>query len=141
MTDKIFLDTNVLVYAYDTRDATKQKKAQEILTVAISSDAYCLSVQVLGEFFNVVTRKIQNPMSSIDAKAIIDIFRLVPVLDIDLAMVNRAIDTHVRYDLSYWDALILAAAERAECRQVYSEDFNHNQIYNNIMVTNPFRHY
>jgi len=139
MTDKIFLDTNVLVYAYDTRDASKQKKAQEILSSAISRDAYFLSVQVLGEFFNVVTRKIQNPMSFIDAKAIIDIFSLMPVLDLDLAMVNRAIDTHVRYDLSYWDALILAAAERAECRQVYSEDFNHKQIYNDIIVINPFQ--
>jgi predicted nucleic acid-binding protein len=140
MTDKIFLDTNVLVYAYDTRDAAKQKKAQEILTVAISSDAYCLSVQVLGEFFNVVTRQIQNPMSSKDAKTIVDIISLMPVVDIDLAMVNRAIDTHVRYHLSYWDALILAAAEKAECRQVYSEDFNPEQLYHDISVTNPFQH-
>lgn len=138
MSDKSFLDTNILVYAYDMRDAVKQEKAQRIIADGIVNDNCFLSVQVLGEFFNVVTKQIQDPMSSQEAKRIIDILSFVPVLEIDLAMVKRAINTQIAYHISYWDALIIAAAERAECRQIYSEDLNHGQIYNDIHVKNPF---
>jgi predicted nucleic acid-binding protein len=138
MTDNSFLDTNILVYSYDTHDAVKQEKAQAILAGGVASETCFLSVQVLGEFFNVVTKQIQDPMSPEEAKKIVDILCFMPVLDIDLAMVKRAIDTHIVYYISYWDALIIAAAERAECKQIYSEDLNHGQIYNDIRVKNPF---
>ncbi len=138
MTDNVFLDTNILVYAYDTQDAAKQKKAQAILADGMANDTCFLSVQVLGEFFNVVTKHIQNPMSSEEAKGIVDIFSMMPILEIDPAMVRRAIDTHITYHISYWDALIIAAAERSECKQVYTEDLNHGQTYNDILVINPF---
>lgn len=138
MTDNSFIDTNILVYSYDTQDAVKQEKAQAILAGGVTNETCFLSVQVLGEFFNVVTKQIQDPMSSEEAKKIVDILCFMPVLDIDLAMVKRAIDTHIVYHISYWDALIIAAAERAECKQIYSEDLNHGQIYNDIRVKNPF---
>lgn len=138
MIDNSFLDTNILVYAYDTHDAAKQEKAQAILADGVANETCFLSVQVLGEFFNVITKQIQDPMSSEEAKKIVDILCFMPVLEIDLAMVKRAIDTHIFYHISYWDALIIAAAERAECKQIYSEDLNHGQIYNDIRVKNPF---
>jgi predicted nucleic acid-binding protein len=124
MNDKAFLDTNILVYAYDQYDPQKQKKAQSLLTDGMEQENIVLSVQVLGEFFNVVTRHIISVLS---------------IQDIDLTMVNRAIDTHKMYQISYWDSLIIAAAERAECKSILSEDLNDGQTYHGIQVSNPFK--
>jgi len=139
MTGKVFVDTNILVYAYDSSKTRKQKEAQAILTSGIEQDSVVLSVQVLGEFFNVVTRRIKNPMTPDDAQSIIGTLGILPIQEIDFPMVNRAIDTHRQYHISYWDALIIAAAERAGCQRILSEDLNAGQRYNNIPVLNPFK--
>ena len=112
MSDRAFIDTNVLVYAYDKHDPEKQKKAQELLADAIRRENAVLSVQVLSEFFNAMTRHIKPPMTADEAQSIIATFSILAVEDIDLAMVFRAIDTHKLYQISYWDSLIVAAAER-----------------------------
>lgn len=138
MNDKAFLDTNILVYAYDEYDPQKQKKAQALLTDGIGQENVVLSVQVLGEFFNVVTRHITQPMSPDEAQDIIATLSILSIQDIDLTMVNRAIDTHKMYQISYWDSLIVAAAERAECKSILSEDLNDGQTYHGIQVSNPF---
>ena len=139
MSDKAFLDTNIIVYAYDEHEPQKQKKAQTLLTTGIEDDSIVLSVQVLGEFFNVVTRSIQQPMSSHEAQEIIVTLSLIPIEDIDLSMVNRAVNIHKKYQINYWDALIVAAAERAKCSKILTEDLNHGQSYNGILVSNPFK--
>jgi predicted nucleic acid-binding protein len=139
MSDKVFLDTNILVCAYDENEPKKQQKAQDILTDGIEQESSFLSVQVLGEFFNVVTRYIPQPMSSDEALEIIDMLRIMPVQEIDLIMVKRAIDTHKTYKISYWDSLILSAAERAGCTMLFSEDLSDGQTYQNILVRNPFK--
>ena len=110
MNDRAFLDTNILVYAYDQNDPVKQKKAQELITTGIEQENLVLSVQVLGEFFNVVTRRIPQPVTSDEAREIITSMCILPVQEIDLSMVNRAIDTHEKYQIAYWDALIISAA-------------------------------
>ncbi len=138
MSDRVFLDTNILVYAYDQHEPQKQKKAQGLLTDGIKQENLFLSVQVLGEFFNVVTRHIPQPMSSDDAQKIISTISILPVQDIDLTMVNQAIETHKRYQISYWDSLIVSAAERAGCTMILSEDLSDGQTYYNIVVRNPF---
>ena len=138
MTDKIFLDTNILVYAYDEYDQQKQKKAQNLLTEGMESERFVLSVQVLSEFFNVVTRRIRQPMSPDEAQKIILMVSILPIQDIDFHMVNRAIDTHKMYHISYWDSLIIGAAERAECKMILSEDMNDGQTYHDILVRDPF---
>jgi predicted nucleic acid-binding protein len=129
MRDRLFLDTNILVYAYDKHEPQKQRKAQELLTNGIEQENLFLSVQVLGEFFNVVTRHIPQPMTPDEAKEI---------KEIDLTVVNRAIDTHKAYQISYWDALIVSAAERAGCMMILSEDLSDGQTYHKILVSNPF---
>ena len=138
MSDRVFLDTNILVYAYDQHDPRKQNKAQELLTDGIERETLVLSVQVLGEFFNVVTRHIPQPVTSDEAREIITTMSILPVQEIDLAMVNRAIDTHKMYQIAYWDALIISAAERAGCKSILSEDFSNGQAYHEILVRNPF---
>ena len=139
MSDKIFLDTNIIVYAYDTHEPQKQREAQILLTTGIEEESVVISVQVLGEFFNVITRRIKQPMSPDEAQEIIASLSVLSIEDIDLSMVNRAISIHKGFRISYWDALIVATAERAKCTKILSEDLNHGQIYNGILVSNPFK--
>ena len=138
MPDRAFIDTNVLVYSYDSRDPEKQSRAQELLAGGIENETVVISAQVLGEFFNVVTRRIPNPLSVEEAEGVIDLVSILPVVGIDISLVRRAIATHRRYGIAYWDSLIIAAAERAACTHVLSEDLNSGQSYHGITVVNPF---
>jgi predicted nucleic acid-binding protein len=133
-----FFDTNILVYAYDNHFPDKQQRAQELIISAVKNGNGVLSTQVLGEFFTVVTRKIRAPLSVRDARSIIQYMGSMPVQEIDLLIVKRAIDTLEQYKISYWDSLIIAAAERAQCNCILSEDFNAGQKYHGIEITNPF---
>jgi predicted nucleic acid-binding protein len=133
-----FFDTNILVYAYDSHFLDKQQKAQNIVLSAVREGNGVLSTQVLGEFFMVVTKKIDKPLSVSDARDIIKYMGRMKVQEIDVLIVERALDTLERYKISYWDALIIAAAERAQCKRILSEDLNAGQMYHGIEITNPF---
>ena len=138
MPDREFIDTNILVYAYDRRDPVKQSRAQKLLINGIENETAVLSTQVLGEFFTVVTKRIPNPLAIEEAEEAIDLFGILPVVELDLAMIRRAITTHRQYGASYWDSLIIVAAEKAGCGQILSEDLNPGQLYHGIVVVNPF---
>lgn len=138
MTDRIFLDTNVLVYAYNANEPEKQRIAQNILRTCIQDEVGMLSVQVLGEFFTVMTRKLSPPMTVDAAREIVTALDILPVQEIDRKMVKSAIDNQQRFNISYWDALIIAAAERSGCPKIFSEDLSDGQLYKGITVENPF---
>ena len=97
MNANVFLDTNILVYAYDAGHREKQNIAQTILLECIENETGIVSVQVLGEFFTVVTRKIKQPMSAKEAANIIDLFTIMNVVEIDAAMVKHALDLKETY--------------------------------------------
>ena len=138
MIDSVFLDSNILVYAYDNHEPEKQAKAQALLKAVIKEESAILSAQVLGEFFVVVTRRIKEPLSVNDAEKITNILTVLPVAEIDLPLVKRAINTQRNYGISYWDSLIVATAEREGCKKILSEDLNDGQWYNGVLVENPF---
>ena len=138
MSDRRFVDTNIVVYAYDSAVPAKNAQAQRILRDGVVDDNLAVSAQVLGEFFTVATRRIQEPLTADDAAAAIDALKPIPVVEIDRQLVERAIETHKRYGIVYWDALIVAAAERAGCVEVLSEDLNAGQRYGSVVVSNPF---
>ena len=138
MTDRTFIDTNILVYAYDTHEPLKHERAQAILKRGIEAEIAVLSAQVLSEFFTVVTKRIPDPLSIREAEDALDLLSALPVIEIDLRLVRRAISVHRDYGITYWDSLIVAAAERAGCAQIFSEDFNPGQSYNGIVAVNPF---
>ena len=140
MAGRDFFDTNVLVYAVGDRDADKQTKSRALLTDAIENDTGTVSAQVLSEFFVISTsaRRVPEPLSHADARLVIEQVSVLPVVEIDVALVRRAIDTCGRYQISYWDGLIVAAAERAGCTRLISEDLNAGQSYNGVMAINPF---
>ena len=138
MSGRVFLDTNVLVYAYDRHEPAKQVTAQRIVRAGLMQDAAVLSAQVLGEFFVTVTRKIPTPLSCAEAREVVDLVGTLSVVDVDRALTKRAMETHERCQISYWDALIVAAAERGGCPRILSEDLQHGQSYNGVVVENPF---
>lgn len=140
MADRDFFDTNIVVYAVDHRDLEKQTRARALLTDAIENDTGALSTQVLNEFFTVSTsrRRVPQPLSPADARLIVEQISIMPVVAVDLPLVRNAIDTSQRYGIAYWDGLIVAAAERAGCTRLLSEDLNPGQIYNGVRAFNPF---
>ena len=139
MSDRVFLDTNVILYAYDRGAAgAKRECARELLRQAIREERYVISPQVIGEFFVNVTRKFQEPLSSDAALRVVRHLNRLDMVELDGALSIRAIEVHLRYQSSYWDGLIIAAAERGRCGSVYSEDLSHGQLYFDIEVINPF---
>jgi predicted nucleic acid-binding protein len=136
--DRTFIDTNVLVYAFDRGEPIKRVQALELLGTGIEEQIAVVSAQVLGEFFNTVTRRISDPLSPEQAQEAVDAISTLPVVALDLDLVRRAIGTQMRYQISYWDALIVAAAESADCTRILTEDLNPGQSYHGIVVVNPF---
>lgn len=134
-----FLDTNIIVYAFDAAaPAAKRQRAQSLVEEAILGGGLCCSAQVLSEFFVTVTRKGTRLMPAEQAGSIVSQLRPICLVDIDAALVLRGIEVHHRFQTSYWDGLIIAAAERAGCSAVLSEDLNHQQDYGGVTVLNPF---
>lgn len=134
-----FFDTNVVVYAYDSSDAVRQAMAQQALTAAVARGDGAVSTQVLGEFFHtVVIRK--KIMTSAEALGIIATLEAgLQVESITPPLVRAAVLTHQRYQLRYWDSLIVATARQCGCKEVVSEDMNDGQDYGGVVVLNPFK--
>ena len=132
-----FLDTNVLVYAAAGRGAeeAKRKRALEL----IENEDFGLSAQVLQEFYVTVTRKIDRGLSAERALEWMEQLEAFPCLAIDNALVKIAAEISERYQISYWDGAIIAAAEALGAETLYSEDLNHGQQYGSVRVCNPFR--
>lgn len=138
MADREFFDAHILIYASDRSEPEKQSQARRLLKNAIENETGVVSAQVLSEFFTVVTRRIQQPLSIEEAEQVIEQIAILPVVEVDLALVQQAISTCRRYQISYWDSLIVAAAERAGCTRIFSEDLNPGQSYHGIVVVDPF---
>lgn len=132
-----FVDTNILLYSLDLEpaDAGKTAIATEILT---RSDL-ALSVQVLQEFYVQATHVRRPDALPHDMAArLIQKWLRFRIQETTLAVLQSALDLKDRYQISYWDAAILAAAKSARCQQLLSEDLNHGQDYDGITVINPF---
>ena len=138
MNDKYFLDTNIIVYAHDSTTPTKQEIAQEYIFNGIREHTGVISAQVLSEFFVTVTKKIKQTLSIPVARHSIALLSTLQVVDIDFDIVLRAIRMQEEYHIGYWDGMIIAAAERARCKTLYTEDLNPGQTYAGIMCINPF---
>jgi predicted nucleic acid-binding protein len=133
---KIFIDTNLLVYALNNKDIEKKDTARKILEKIVESHQPVISTQVIKEFYVVATSKLN--VDSIIVKNIIHNFRNMEVVCNDLDLIEQAIDISVISQLSFWDSLIIAAAEKANCEYIFSEDLNAGQIYRGVTSVNPF---
>ncbi len=134
MSDKIFLDTNILLYANDRADPLKQARAREVVS---GGRSFVISTQVIQEFFVGATKKLHVPAQI--AKREIQNFDLFEIVTIIPERIFEAIDIHILNQISFWDALIVSAAEAAQCRLLLTEDLNHGQVISGIKIENPFR--
>jgi predicted nucleic acid-binding protein len=137
MIGPFFVDTNVLVYADDARDAVKQEAARELLRRLLRERSGKLSLQVLQEFFAAATGKLG--LAAVDARRRIEIFSHLDVVRLDVDDVLAAIDLHRLHQLSIWDALIVRAAVMSGCRTLYTEDLQHGRRFEGVQVVDPFR--
>ena len=132
-----FVDTNILLYAIcpGVQDQAKAQTARQILR----RDDLALSVQVLQEFYVQATRPTRTqPLAHADATALIELWLRFQVVELSVPLLQAALRLKDRYQTSYWDAAILAAATTAGCEELLSEDLNPGQAYGNVRVVNPF---
>ena len=134
---KVFIDTNILVYTLNSTDSYKQTKAREIMEKVVDFHQPVISTQVLKEFYVVATTKLKA--DRIIVKNIIHNFCNIEIVQNDLELIEQAIDISVISQLSFWDSLIIAAAEKAKCEFIISEDLNPGQTYRGVMVIDPFK--
>lgn len=140
MIDSIFVDTNILLYARDASEPDKQPVAAERLDQLWDGKNGKLSVQVLNEYFVNVTRKLKPGLTPAEAWDDIEALGVWDPLPMDMVLLQRGYTIQRRYGLSWWDSLIVAAAEAAGCTTILSEDLTHGAEYFGITVENPFHH-
>ena len=137
MSAKTFVDTNVLIYAHDVDAGRKHESAQHILRQLWSERAGVLSTQVLQEFYVHVRRKIATPLSNPAARAVVDSY-LVWCAETTPAEITAAFRIEDEAGISFWDALIVAAARKAGAHRLLTEDLNAGQIICGVRIENPF---
>jgi len=136
--ETVFLDTNTLVYANDCACPDKQARARQLIRQTIILGNGCISTQVLAEFWVTVTKKLQTPLSQELAREQINLFSAFRILPVEQATVLEALRIQERWQLSYWDAQILASALQAKATVLYSEDLQDGFEIVSLTVKNPF---
>jgi predicted nucleic acid-binding protein len=136
--DKVFVDTNILIYAYDVSASRKHEVARQIVSDLWNSGYGVLSIQVLQEFFVNVTQNIPKPLDRRLARDIVADFLKWEVIINDGESILEAVDVLLRYGLSFWDALIVGAAARSGAAVLLSEDLKHGQVIHGLTIRNPF---
>lgn len=138
MSDKCFVDTNILVYSQDLAAGDKCSRAQVLMNALWEDRNGVISTQVLQELYIALRRRLKSPMSAIEAAEILRDYSEWQVVVNNRESIFRAIDIETRYKVSFWDALILQAAEQAGAKTVYSEDLSHGARCAGVQVVNPF---
>jgi predicted nucleic acid-binding protein len=137
MTGSTFLDTNVVVYAFDDDEPVKQKRARAVIGGG-DHPTLVVSTQVLAEFFVTVTRKLERPLAPDRARQAVADLATLPVVGVDKEAVLAGIDLADRHQLSLWDALIVQAAATAGCETLLTEDLADGAVLAGVSIHNPF---
>jgi predicted nucleic acid-binding protein len=138
MNGEAFVDTNLLIYAHDRHGGRKTDQAQELLAQLWKERRGVLSTQVLQEFCVNVRRKFRQPMSPAELREAILAYMNWRLMVNTPNSILRGLEVQAMFQLSFWDAMIVQAAESAGCEVLYSEDLSHGQIYGGVLVVNPF---
>lgn len=139
MSGRYFLDTNIIVYSFDDREAEKQKTAKQLITQGILQNRGVISYQVIQEFVNVSTRKFTKPLTLPDCKLYVDSI-LTSMWEVysSKELIHSAFDISERWQYSFYDSLIIASALEASCKILYSEDLQNEQKIYSLQILNPF---
>ena len=138
MADKVFVDTNILVYAHDLDAGAKYEQAAALVSDLWESRNGFLSTQVLQEFYVTLTRKVSSPLSKLEARKLLQKYSNWNVVLNDPSMISQASEIEESYNISFWDALIVSAAYSQNVPTILTEDLNHGQIIEGILIENPF---
>jgi len=139
MTGRFFLDTNVFVYSFDRSAPAKARRAMELIRRAVATRKGLVSYQVAQEFFNVALRRFAKPMRAAEAEQYLALV-LGPLISVhsSQALYGEALRLTERHGLSWYDALIVAAALEGQCEVLYSEDLQHGRRFGDLQIENPF---
>jgi predicted nucleic acid-binding protein len=140
MSARVFVDTNILVYARDASEGEKQRRALEWMEYLWRFKIGRTSVQVLQEFYVTVTRKLKPGLAPAAARADVQQLLAWQPTDLEPRILNGAFAAEDRYGLSFWDALIVSAAQSAGCERLLTEDLQDGQRFDDLIVISPFRH-
>ena len=140
MSDKSFLDTNIFVYSHDPAEPIKQSIASDLIRSVTISREGSISYQVIQEFFNIALRKSSIKLTHADCKRYLaTTFRPLHIVPPSASLIADAIDIQHRFHLSWYDSLIVSAAQHGACTTLYSEDLQHGQKFDTVTVRDPFR--
>ena len=134
----VFVDTNVLLYAVDDTDLDKQRRCRDWLTVCWQRRCGRMSTQVLNEFYANARKRFASAISAGDARAEVRRYQRWKPWVIDHATIETAWAAESRYQLNYWDALMVAAAQHMGCTLLLTEDLQHDQAIDQLRIVNPF---
>jgi predicted nucleic acid-binding protein len=137
-TELVFVDTNVLVYAHDASETVRQPVAQSVLAELWRTRSGALSTQVLQEFYVVVTRKFDPPLSRREARNLVDAYGQWHLVQVDVPLILAASQLEERHTLSFWDALIIEAARRSGASRLVTEDLQTGRRFAGVTIDNPF---
>jgi len=138
MSDRVFVDTNILVYAHDQSTGHKYERARALLEGLWSDGTGAVSTQVLQELSITLRRKIRSPLDWAGTYEILQDYLTWHVVVNDGKSILEAMNIERRFGIGFWDALIVHAAEAAGASILYSEDLSHGQTYGSVRVVNPF---
>lgn len=137
MSDKTFVDTNVLIYAHDVDAKSKHEVAKSVIRDLWSERTGALSTQVLQEFYVNVTRKIESPLPKEAARLIVNSYSIW-CMEITPVEISAAFQIEDESQIGFWDALIVASAVKCGAKKLLSEDLNDRQKIAGLRVENPF---
>lgn len=139
MSDKVFVDTNILVYAHDSTQGVRHERAQALVEKLWESGDGIISTQVLQELCINLRRKTARPLSKEETRKLLEDYSTWDVVVNTAESVLQALDFEAHYQISFWDALIVQAATCCEATVLYSEDLADGQNYGAVRVVNPLK--
>lgn len=137
MSRRVFVDTNILIYAVDASAGRRCDVARELLRVPQSAQRKVISTQVLQEFYSIAVRKLGT--SPLQAKDLTEGWLGLDVVVVDVETIRAAMNCAALQQIAFWDAVIVSAADRASCPVLLTEDLNHGQVISGVRIENPFR--
>lgn len=139
MSDKCFVDSNILLYAHDTSTGAKHGLAKALLETLWQSGTGVVSTQILQEVCVNLRKKARNPLTIDEVRRVVQDYFAWEVVTNTRETILQALDIELRYKVSFWDAMVVQAAENAGCSILYSEDFNEQQHFGLVRVINPLK--
>jgi len=136
MIEKFFIDTNILIYSIDHHYPKKKIISRELIAELLEDNSGIISTQVLQEFYYAAVNKLRSDSKIV--KELLKSFEDFEIVQINPPIIYNAIDCSITNNISFWDALIISAAESANCNKLFSEDLNSGQIISGVKIVNPF---